>query len=135
MRIHIRIPMPWKMLQRHDNPFIHHSPHVSQSLTGYVLLILTEGAEVDHGIAGIVIDVNYRREIDIKPQAFEIFGNLPSHLVNQCFVLHRTQGHLIRKGDRKSTRLNSSHVKISYAVFCLKKKKLILTISLRRKHS
>src|SRR5690606_42143964 len=27
------------------------------------------------------------------------------------------------EGDRKSTRLNSSHVKISYAVFCLKKKK------------
>src|SRR5690349_23900118 len=26
-------------------------------------------------------------------------------------------------GDRKSTRLNSSHVEISYAVFCLKKKK------------
>src|SRR5690606_40891010 len=26
--------------------------------------------------------------------------------------------------DRKSTRLNSSHVKISYAVFCLKKKRL-----------
>src|SRR5690606_39578188 len=29
-----------------------------------------------------------------------------------------------RRGDRKSTRLNSSHVKISYAVFCLKKKKM-----------
>src|SRR5690554_7292711 len=29
--------------------------------------------------------------------------------------------------DRKSTRLNSSHVRISYAVFCLKKKKLIFT--------
>src|SRR5690606_39520755 len=28
-----------------------------------------------------------------------------------------------RRVDRKSTRLNSSHVKISYAVFCLKKKK------------
>src|SRR5207302_11060540 len=28
-----------------------------------------------------------------------------------------------RRPDRKSTRLNSSHVKISYAVFCLKKKK------------
>src|SRR5690606_40886783 len=27
-----------------------------------------------------------------------------------------------RRKDRKSTRLNSSHVKISYAVFCLKKK-------------
>src|SRR5256885_7305748 len=28
----------------------------------------------------------------------------------------------IREGDRKSTRLNSSHLVISYAVFCLKKK-------------
>src|SRR6266496_5028923 len=28
-----------------------------------------------------------------------------------------------RRKDRKSTRLNSSHVEISYAVFCLKKKK------------
>src|SRR5699024_12348075 len=28
----------------------------------------------------------------------------------------------LRKADRKSTRLNSSHVSISYAVFCLKKK-------------
>src|SRR5690606_40928597 len=33
---------------------------------------------------------------------------------------HETPGH---RQDRKSTRLNSSHVKISYAVFCLKKKK------------
>src|SRR3989449_5878005 len=31
----------------------------------------------------------------------------------------------IRTGDRKSTRLNSSHGYISYAVFCLKKKKKI----------
>src|SRR3712207_8658038 len=30
--------------------------------------------------------------------------------------------------DRKSTRLNSSHANISYAVFCLKKKKTILTV-------
>src|SRR2546430_13717273 len=30
---------------------------------------------------------------------------------------------LARGGDRKSTRLNSSHSQISYAVFCLKKKK------------
>src|SRR5690606_11954521 len=33
------------------------------------------------------------------------------------------QEKLDRRRDRKSTRLNSSHVKISYAVFCLKKKK------------
>src|SRR3989442_9897781 len=40
----------------------------------------------------------------------------------------RSTDHLIAKmilgyRDRKSTRLNSSHVRISYAVFCLKKKK------------
>src|SRR5436305_2862858 len=29
----------------------------------------------------------------------------------------------VLRADRKSTRLNSSHVRISYAVFCLKKKK------------
>src|SRR3712207_7926589 len=33
--------------------------------------------------------------------------------------------------DRKSTRLNSSHANISYAVFCLKKKKETTTISRR----
>src|SRR5438067_9662016 len=35
------------------------------------------------------------------------------------------QDHIVapRPADRKSTRLNSSHVSISYAVFCLKKKK------------
>src|SRR5690606_41936143 len=41
-------------------------------------------------------------------------------------VTHRLdlRHHLARpEADRKSTRLNSSHVKISYAVFCLKKKK------------
>src|SRR5256885_8709372 len=31
-------------------------------------------------------------------------------------------------GDRKSTRLNSSHLVISYAVFCLKKKKISTTL-------
>src|SRR6266536_322359 len=34
----------------------------------------------------------------------------------------------MRKRDRKSTRLNSSHEWISYAVFCLKKKKYIFIV-------
>src|SRR5690242_21501916 len=33
------------------------------------------------------------------------------------------QAEELRRADRKSTRLNSSHMSISYAVFCLKKKK------------
>src|SRR5260221_7745482 len=38
-------------------------------------------------------------------------------------LLARQRVALILGGDRKSTRLNSSHTVISYAVFCLKKKK------------
>src|SRR2546429_2353587 len=36
---------------------------------------------------------------------------------------YRGRPHLVERPDRKSTRLNSSHGYISYAVFCLKKKK------------
>src|SRR5690606_40072589 len=40
-----------------------------------------------------------------------------------CGGLFEGQGSSFDRKDRKSTRLNSSHVKISYAVFCLKKKR------------
>src|SRR3712207_7121771 len=42
-----------------------------------------------------------------------------------CVVARRSVN---GKRDRKSTRLNSSHANISYAVFCLKKKKTNLTV-------
>src|SRR2546427_5793917 len=43
-----------------------------------------------------------------------------------------TGGRVVKTiGDRKSTRLNSSHSQISYAVFCLKKKKKKQRVSLR----
>src|SRR2546427_3093131 len=38
---------------------------------------------------------------------------------------YRAPGPAGRGGDRKSTRLNSSHSQISYAVFCLKKKRYV----------
>src|SRR3712207_8493247 len=42
-------------------------------------------------------------------------------------VRTRRGGHWYFRQDRKSTRLNSSHANISYAVFCLKKKKITNT--------
>src|SRR5260221_2479058 len=42
---------------------------------------------------------------------------------NHCARQTRTKYLSSRRKDRKSTRLNSSHTVISYAVFCLKKKK------------
>src|SRR3989442_4871623 len=41
-------------------------------------------------------------------------------LTPDCIIVDANEWALV--GDRKSTRLNSSHVRISYAVFCLKKK-------------
>src|SRR5947209_14983552 len=51
------------------------------------------------------------------PNADVVFG--PDQIVNVPSLLARTH----QERDRKSTRLNSSHANISYAVFCLKKKK------------
>src|SRR5256885_12842188 len=46
--------------------------------------------------------------------------SIGTHALSECLVSLETFGK-----DRKSTRLNSSHLVISYAVFCLKKKKYI----------
>src|SRR5690625_6661971 len=49
---------------------------------------------------------------------------LSLQLNNINYITEQMYGNaLSTAGDRKSTRLNSSHVAISYAVFCLKKKK------------
>src|SRR5690606_40765904 len=50
-------------------------------------------------------------------------NGLTGHFKANAKDHHSRRGLLKMVRDRKSTRLNSSHVKISYAVFCLKKKK------------
>src|SRR5256885_3810374 len=51
-------------------------------------------------------------------------------------LVEKAQASFDEAEDRKSTRLNSSHLVISYAVFCLKKKKSIMLVyGLRRNDS
>src|SRR2546427_2710525 len=55
-------------------------------------------------------------------------GHAPAHdriarLIDNVVAARDLPDDLIAAQDRKSTRLNSSHSQISYAVFCLKKKK------------
>src|SRR5256885_12961816 len=52
-------------------------------------------------------------------------GELARRVADEHLGLHEPVHSKLRKEDRKSTRLNSSHLVISYAVFCLKKKKEI----------
>src|SRR5258708_17932127 len=50
-------------------------------------------------------------------------------LVTGCYAQRAPKEIALLPGDRKSTRLNSSHQIISYAVFCLKKKTTKATVS------
>src|SRR5690606_39509068 len=66
------------------------------------------------------INRNTKLNFENKRGTVEDFLVEASH---QGMLSFRQINHSIDVKDRKSTRLNSSHVKISYAVFCLKKKK------------
>src|SRR2546430_7623739 len=71
-----------------------------------------------HDALPISFLVHARQESGVPAQAV---GPGPVPLVPGR--LRHLHGDPPRRGDRKSTRLNSSHSQISYAVFCLKKKK------------
>src|SRR5437899_8687714 len=62
----------------------------------------------------------YRRD---RPQRFDV-GH--EDVGGQARAAHEHTHRHAEQGDRKSTRLNSSHLGISYAVFCLKKKTLYM---------
>src|SRR5437773_4471516 len=61
-------------------------------------------------------------ELKTKPTQHSVKEML-SIGIQPDILLCRSDHHIPAELDRKSTRLNSSHITISYAVFCLKKKK------------
>src|SRR5699024_12220398 len=72
------------------------------------------------GYAGAAMTKQLTEEVykRLKPEIFvNHYGSTEVYTYSICNYLNE------KPGDRKSTRLNSSHVSISYAVFCLKKKK------------
>src|SRR5690554_1196470 len=92
-----------------------------------------------HGITKETVDLlrNQNVEIhdysDIKERFIDLseinFLNVPEIITSEKEIqlrfdlfIEKNEGALVYLEDRKSTRLNSSHVRISYAVFCLKKK-------------
>src|SRR5256885_6910265 len=80
------------------------------------------GIDDDHSF----VHVDLRRRESHPRRCVHGFGHVPDQGANRFVDLQYGRSPLIepRIGvDRKSTRLNSSHLVISYAVFCLKKKK------------
>src|SRR5690554_7683609 len=78
--------------------------------------IIKDGKEVHQLLAGAD---------DNKDQSYFLCQLSQEQLAKALFPIGELQKPEVREiaADRKSTRLNSSHVRISYAVFCLKKKK------------
>src|SRR5438477_3475402 len=64
------------------------------------------------------LQIHPERRVPVDPHA------VPVGEVEPGLGPDRGEGVSALGGDRKSTRLNSSHMSISYAVFCLKKKKI-----------
>src|SRR3989442_1841449 len=68
----------------------------------------------------------YKRQADVAADIAKQLAAGEKRIVGVMIESHLVEGRQeLEPGDRKSTRLNSSHVRISYAVFCLKKKKKI----------
>src|SRR6266478_6013525 len=94
--------------------FVAHAPK-----DGYTLL---QGTVANTINSVITPNLGYDFAKDFEPMS--LFATLPNILVVHPSLGVRTVQELIKlERDRKSTRLNSSHSQISYAVFCLKKKK------------
>src|SRR3712207_7131619 len=74
----------------------------------------------------LAVGVDHAQRVLPRIEAGDLRDQRPvdvdAELVDDVRRVLRREGHVLRVQDRKSTRLNSSHANISYAVFCLKKK-------------
>src|SRR5690606_41667663 len=83
--------------------------------------LLEHGAGADEGLLLDALERDLRR-LDLRLQRLDAGARRHQRLPGGDRGVDGGAPRLLQL-DRKSTRLNSSHVKISYAVFCLKKKK------------
>src|SRR3712207_6045104 len=89
--------------------------------SGPVEFAVVENTPQVHNLIVCTLCSCYPRAILGRPPDWYKSFNYRSRAVKEPRAVMREFG--LEPGDRKSTRLNSSHANISYAVFCLKKKK------------
>src|SRR5437764_3107402 len=97
--------------------FLFHDPPT----TAFYTLSLHDALPILGDGAPIGADLRVRRDLEVEQ-------------VGAGEGAARTRRDRAQRSDRKSTRLNSSHRCISYAVFCLKKKRKVARLSQLRSH-
>src|SRR5258708_18924760 len=111
-------------------------PVVYKKLPNGLRVVISE----NHAAPVVVVELMYRIGFRIEPKGRTGFAHLFEHLMFQGseHVAKFEHVRIVNENrvdpfriDRKSTRLNSSHQIISYAVFCLKKKKRLHTPTLQ----
>src|SRR5690348_17874712 len=104
-------------------------PHQLAAACGHAILY-QQAIEVDAFVAQRIAFVHAD---DCRRQSFHVVRRGETRPCQRIALVERldaiAHGAAIAVQDRKSTRLNSSHPSISYAVFCLKKKKKTKTIN------
>src|SRR5690625_7016944 len=93
----------------------------SSTLFPYTTLFRSVCQEIRKQLTVPIILLTVRRDTIDKVKCFEYGGD---DYVTKPFEFEELHARIKANIDRKSTRLNSSHVAISYAVFCLKKKRI-----------
>src|SRR2546426_7955045 len=123
-------------INRGDGPFAERleqeMPYISMSSMGLDIADVNNDGRPDIYVVDMLPDDDYRLK---TTTSFEDWHRLQAEVRNGFHyqftrnMLHLNNGNgtfsdIGQLADRKSTRLNSSHLVISYAVFCLKKKKI-----------
>src|SRR5690625_6919743 len=95
---------------------------VNKAVISFCILFIVSSLFIDSAVGAA--EKNKEEQKEAKKESFSLPKNVMSISKTNTFPNTPEDLEVIEpsQGDRKSTRLNSSHVAISYAVFCLKKK-------------
>src|SRR5436305_1236170 len=108
--------------------YVHRTYFNAKSLTSSEIFCISSTATSDHSTFLTICYFFFNDTATTEIYTLSLHDALPIFLLKvtqtkRNFICNLACENSALARDRKSTRLNSSHVRISYAVFCLKKKK------------
>src|SRR5690625_753035 len=120
-------------IEREDNTklYLEVAQHLGENRVRTIAMDSTDGLVRKTEVVDTGAPISMPVGEDIRGRVFNVVGEpidgIEAPKGDRKYPIHRPAPDFdeLATSDRKSTRLNSSHVAISYAVFCLKKKKKI----------